>query len=52
MTKQAKAQKFALKAIADALDGSDVAAARDSLSQLVGGLPVRLPIDRKEIGNG
>ena len=36
MTKQAKAQKFTLAAIADALDGSDVAAARDSLSQLVG----------------
>jgi hypothetical protein len=29
-------EKFGLKAIADALDGSDVRAARDSLSQLVG----------------
>jgi hypothetical protein len=31
-----KIEKFGLKAIADALDGSDVRAARDSLSQLVG----------------
>ncbi len=29
-------EKFGLRAIADALDGSDVATARDSLSQLVG----------------
>ncbi len=29
-------EKFGLKAIADALDGSDVQSARDSLSQLVG----------------
>jgi hypothetical protein len=29
-------EKFGLKAIADALDGSDVQAARDSLSELVG----------------
>jgi hypothetical protein len=31
-----KIEKFGLKAITDALDGSDVLAARDSLSQLVG----------------
>jgi hypothetical protein len=31
-----KIEKFGLKAIADALDGSDVSAARGSLSQLVG----------------
>jgi hypothetical protein len=31
-----KIEKFGIKAITDALDGSDVAAARDSLSQLVG----------------
>jgi primosomal replication protein N len=29
-------ERFGLRAIADALDGSDVATARDSLSQLVG----------------
>ncbi len=29
-------ERFGLKAIADALDGSDVATARDNLSQLVG----------------
>jgi hypothetical protein len=33
-----KIERFSLTAIADALDGSDVAAARDSLSQLVGAL--------------
>jgi hypothetical protein len=31
-----KIEKFGLKAIADALDGSDVLTARDRLSQLVG----------------
>jgi hypothetical protein len=31
-----KIEKFGLKAIVDALDGSDVLTARDSLSQLVG----------------
>jgi hypothetical protein len=31
-----KIEKFGLKAIADALDGSDVATARDRLSQVVG----------------
>jgi hypothetical protein len=31
-----KIEKFGLKAIADALDGSDVLTARDSLSELVG----------------
>jgi hypothetical protein len=31
-----KIEKFGLKAIADALEGSDVLPARDSLSQLVG----------------
>jgi hypothetical protein len=31
-----KLERFSLAAIADALDGSDVATARDSLSQLVG----------------
>jgi hypothetical protein len=31
-----KLERFSLAAIADALDGSDIATARDSLSQLVG----------------
>ncbi len=31
-----KIEKFGLRAIADALEGSDVATARDSLSQVVG----------------
>ncbi len=34
--KKGTIEKFGLRAIADALDGSDVATARDSLSQLVG----------------
>ncbi len=37
-----KIEKFGLKAIADALDGSDVQTARDSLSQLVGASAVCL----------
>jgi hypothetical protein len=35
MVKKGTIEKFGLRAIADALDGSDVATARDNLSQLV-----------------
>ncbi len=35
MTKQAKAQKFTLAAIVEAVNGSDVRAARENLSKLV-----------------
>jgi hypothetical protein len=36
MVKKGTIEKFGLRAIADALDGSDVATARENLSQLVG----------------
>jgi primosomal replication protein N len=36
MVRKGTVERFSLAAIADALNGSDVAAARDSLSQLVG----------------
>ncbi len=36
MVKKGTIERFGLKAIADALDGSDVATARDRLSQVVG----------------